>query len=420
MLKEQVHLTRAVVTNFFILQIFAVVHFDVEKERLLKRLDCRLTCSGCGGVYSSSFLNNLSSCPKCGQPIQKRKDDTVDVLERRLSVYEKETLPLVQKLKERESFISLKCEDDPELVTKQLLTALASMEERYLETTLDSCTWLESQLKRPHDDAERASLLTRFRDKALKENFHNRTGIMRRFVFLKTSNMKKFAEHTNIFTGLYGIEVLRVPPDLDDVFVKGLLQIKTQNLVPLAVIREESNLYRPNSEEFCSLSHGVRAVNRARMWCYTLQDGKLKEKLYEYNTSGRIDLHRRSSYFNTGEVFGWDDIFVLSSSNLSYHQLQQWGIKRSSRDMVISDYLRDNVYYKNLLDVEFNKQSPQRVIDFSNSVSTFVEKNVYYNNPLAVQYGYRNLQNHVLNFGVFFRAAKNRRQVRQFIYQIVS
>jgi hypothetical protein len=96
-------------------------------------------------------------------------------------------------------------------------------------------------------------------------------------------------------------------------------------------------------------------------------------------------LNRRVSYFNPDDVFGWDDIFVLESSNLSFHQLQQSGIKRSSRDMVISDYLRDNVHYKSFMDAEFNKQSPHRVIDFSTSVSDFIEKNQYYNNTLAVQ-----------------------------------
>lgn len=65
---------------------------------------------------------------------------------------------------------------------------------------------------------------------------------------------------------------------------------------------------------------------------------------------------------------------------------------------------------KDLLDVGFNPQSPKRPIDFSVSVAEFVEHSKYYNNPLAIQYGYRNLQTHVLNYGVFFRAAQNRRQ----------
>ncbi len=107
--------------------------------------------------------------------------------------------------------------------------------------------------------------------------------------------------------------------------------------------------------------------------------------------------------------------------------MHERGIKHSSRDMVISDFLRDSIYYKDLLDVTFNKQSPKRVIDFGVSVSDFVARNKYeyspffirprslfvsryYNNKLAIAYGYRNLQTHVLNSGVFFRAAQNRRQ----------
>lgn len=109
------------------------------------------------------------------------------------------------------------------------------------------------------------------------------------------------------------------------------------------------------------------------------------------------------------KVFGWDDIFVLPSG-FSYHQLKEHSIKRSSRDMVISEFIKNNIYYKDLLDVQFNPQRPERPIDFSVSVAKFVEANPYYNNPYAIKYGFKNLQMHVLNFGVFFRAARNRRQ----------
>ena len=321
------------------------------------------------------------------------------VLEKRLSVYENETLPMLPIYSSRNLLTSITCSDNPSDVTSQLISSLAKLED-YETSRLPSYTWLTKQ-PTPHS----LDTLTQFRDKALVENLFNKTGVMRRFIYLETTNMSKFYEHTKIFTGLYGIEVLRLPVGIDKAL---LLSIKTSGLVPLAVIREESNLYRPNSEEFSSLEHGKRAVNRSKLVAHMLKEGKLVEQVYVYNTEGTIDLTRRSS-FNASSVFGWDDIFVLDSG-LSYHQLSQYGVKRSSRDMVISDFLRDNVYYKTLMDVEFNKQLPTRVIDFSVSVSDFVKQNKYYNNELAVSYGYRNLQNHVLNFGVFFRGAKNRRQ----------
>eukprot|EP01125_Pyxidicula_operculata_P015851 TRINITY_DN5400_c0_g1_i1.p1 TRINITY_DN5400_c0_g1~~TRINITY_DN5400_c0_g1_i1.p1 ORF type:complete len:1269 (+),score=275.17 TRINITY_DN5400_c0_g1_i1:199-3807(+) len=392
---------------------FAVFYFDVSKDRLMERLDGRIICGGCNEVYNTS-LSSSDKCAKCGQTLCKRKDDTAEVLEKRLQVYEKETFPLVDHYEKQQLLIPINCLDKPEEVTNQLLSSLVTFEEKHLEQMMDSFTWFQSQMNNPmyiDNESERIKFLTRFRDKALKENLHNRSGIMRRFVFLRTSNKMKFKEHTNIFTGLYGIEVLRIPPNVPDTLIKGLLKIKTNDLVPLAVIREESNLYRPNSTEYCSLQHGVRAVNRSELRAHIInKEGNLQEKHYVYDTMGRIDLDRRVTFFNPEDVFGWDDIFVLLSNGLSYHQLQQNGIKRSSRDMVISDYLHEHIHYKYFLDVEFNKQTPHRVIDFSVSVNDFVEKNKYYNNPFAVKYGYRNLQNHVLNFGVFFRAAKNRRQ----------
>ena len=288
---------------------------------------------------------------------------------------------------------------------------------------MDSYQWLSQRInniKYQEDAKERAEMLKQFRDKALYENRFHRTGIMRRFVYIKTTNLKKFEEHRLIFEGFYGIEVLRVPPELSELFMETLLQQRSKDLVPLAVIREESNLYRPNSETFSSLSHATRAVNRSRLWSYMLKKEKdgssgLQSKVYEHRTNGRIDLTRRDNHANThGEdqsIFGWDDIFVLPQcNNMSYDDLHRFAVKHSSRDMVISAFLKDNIYYKQLLDVEFNKQSPERVVDFGLSVSDFVARNTYYNNPLAVAYGYRNLQNHVLNFGVFFRAARNRRQ----------
>ena len=79
----------------------------------------------------------------------------------------------------------------------------------------------------------------------------------------------------------------------------------------------------------------------------------------------------------TADVFGWDDVFRAENCEFTYHQMRERGIKNSARDMVISDFLRDSIYYKDLMDVAFNKQSPKRVIDFSVSVSDFIAQNKY-------------------------------------------
>ncbi len=428
-------------------KIFAVLHFHVDKQILLERLDERLVCAKCGAIHSTKTLKPFNeegqyACERCNALLVHRTDDSKDVFERRLSVYEAETIPLVSLLEERQLLVRINCQNNPDQVTNQILHQLWRMEERS-QDNIDAYQWLLQRINNPRyqvntllldiittlickipsltstpyaviqeDEAERASMLRQFRDKALYENRFHRSGILRRFVYLKTSNLQKYQEHLAIFERFYGIEVLRTPPELPDTFVKTLLEQRSKGLVPLAVIREESNLYRPNTDIFSTLSHNVKAINRATLCSFTLKNGSLQTKVYTHQTVGRIDLTRRKSRTTSlhDGVFGWDDIFVLESNGMSYQDLLEYGIKNSSRSTVISEFLKDNIYYEHLLDVEFNKQLPRRPIDFGISVADFVEKNVYYNNKLAIDYGYRNLQTHVLNFGVFFRAARNRRQ----------
>jgi hypothetical protein len=189
------------------------------------------------------------------------------VLEKRLQVYENETLPMLSLFQQRNLLTSINCVDDPQQVTKQIIDSLTKLED-FETSSMDSYTWLQAQ------NNPNLEILTQFRDKALKENLFNKTGVMRRFIYLETTNLNKFYEHTSIFTGLYGIEVLRVPPGLHK-FHELLLSIKSNALVPLAVIREESNLYRPGSEEFSSLSQGTRAINRSKLVAYVLRNGQL-------------------------------------------------------------------------------------------------------------------------------------------------
>lgn len=149
---------------------------------------------------------------------------------------------------------------------------------------------------------EAAKVFTEFRDKALEENKFHRTGLLRRFIYLQTTNLQKYREHLAIFEKFYGIEVLRIPPNLSPELIEILLLQKKQGLVPLAVIREESNLYRPNSDVFSSLDHGVAATNKAALTAYTLdkKTQKLEKNTYTYCINGRIDLTRRQQ--STSEV----------------------------------------------------------------------------------------------------------------------
>ena len=57
---------------------------------------------------------------------------------------------------------------------------------------------------------------------------------------------------------------------------------------------------------------------------------------------GYLDMSHRdaAAAAPTPDVFGFDDVFTPRFVHLTYHQLLQKGLKFSSRDMVIGQYLR--------------------------------------------------------------------------------
>jgi hypothetical protein len=80
---------------------------------------------------------------------------------------------------------------------------------------------------------------------------------------------------------------------------------------------------------------------------------KVVTNFYTNEVEGYIDLSKRvSSSTNSAgasggaTVFGFDDIFVLKATNLSYHEKKLAGCKCSPRDANLSEYLVRHVHYK--------------------------------------------------------------------------
>lgn len=70
------------------------VFLEVSFEVLKKRISDRRICKHCSSVFSFENIKNESKCRACGGEIYQRKDDLPEVVEERLRVYEKNTLPL--------------------------------------------------------------------------------------------------------------------------------------------------------------------------------------------------------------------------------------------------------------------------------------------------------------------------------------
>ncbi len=80
-----------------------VVNLQVLKEELVQRLSGRRQCRQCGENYHVAFHppRKADVCDRCGNALFQRDDDREEVIRRRLDVYEKETLPLVQYYRDK-------------------------------------------------------------------------------------------------------------------------------------------------------------------------------------------------------------------------------------------------------------------------------------------------------------------------------
>ena len=75
----------------------AVIYFDVPREDLLRRLTGRRSCPKCGAIYHVETLKpeKAGACDKCDVGLVQRTDDTIETVENRLVVYERQTSDLI-------------------------------------------------------------------------------------------------------------------------------------------------------------------------------------------------------------------------------------------------------------------------------------------------------------------------------------
>ncbi|NIZ46913.1 adenylate kinase [Entomospira nematocerorum] len=102
------------------------INFVVPQEVVIARLSGRLTCSGCGrGYHKIDFPPKTPNvCDICGNALITRKDDTMEAIQYRLTVYEKETAPLIQYYQEKHILANLNSNQNLENVFMELLQTL--------------------------------------------------------------------------------------------------------------------------------------------------------------------------------------------------------------------------------------------------------------------------------------------------------
>lgn len=75
-----------------------IINLNLPKEIAVQRLLNRLTCSKCGYITKVSAVSE-NICPECGGELVHRSDDTMESINKRFEIFEKETYPLIARYK---------------------------------------------------------------------------------------------------------------------------------------------------------------------------------------------------------------------------------------------------------------------------------------------------------------------------------
>lgn len=101
------------------------VLLDVPREELVRRMTKRATCVNCQTVYSLDTRppRRDGVCDKCGGRVVQRSDETPEIIDRRLDVYERQTRPLVELYAKRGGLRRVDGMGSPEEVLRRVAEA---------------------------------------------------------------------------------------------------------------------------------------------------------------------------------------------------------------------------------------------------------------------------------------------------------
>ncbi len=77
---------------------FVWIYLDLSEENILERLVSRRICKNCWSCYNLVLNPSLDKCSNCWGGLIKREDDREDVIKKRIKVYKKETIPVIDFL----------------------------------------------------------------------------------------------------------------------------------------------------------------------------------------------------------------------------------------------------------------------------------------------------------------------------------
>jgi adenylate kinase len=91
-----------------------VINLEIDNQVLIDRITNRLSCPNCNSVYNKLYKPALkdNECDICQTQLIQRKDDCKEVIEKRLTEYDKQTKPLIEFYKDKGNLINIDANKD--------------------------------------------------------------------------------------------------------------------------------------------------------------------------------------------------------------------------------------------------------------------------------------------------------------------
>lgn len=107
-------------------QDLVILNFDLSDKEIINRIASRLVCDHCKASYHLlQYPPKIQGkCDNCRESLSIRKDDTKEVVENRLSVYHKETKPLLHFYQSHKHFKTIQCDKSKDEIFKEVVCHL--------------------------------------------------------------------------------------------------------------------------------------------------------------------------------------------------------------------------------------------------------------------------------------------------------
>lgn len=104
-------------------KIDKVFFIDISEKESIRRISQRWNCTECGKVMTmgKDLKKETDSCPFCQGKIKRRIDDTPEGIKKRLEVFRKETVPVLEYFRQKGILVELNGEKTIAEVSREIL-----------------------------------------------------------------------------------------------------------------------------------------------------------------------------------------------------------------------------------------------------------------------------------------------------------